>query len=132
MNRRSFLRYSSSALAGAAVASRARRVVAQTRSTLSMVLTGDVILTRRVSSLTDPGFAAVRALLADADCTIGNCELVIAARDEGVPSAAGRSLSSVVRPHIADELRWLGFDLMGTANNHTDSRARDLQGTDDP
>ena len=119
MNRRSFLRVSSGALAGAAVASRARRAVAQTRTTLSMVLTGDVILTRRVSGLAEPGFAAVRALLTEADCTIGNCELVIAARSEGVPSAAGRSLSSVVRPHIAEELRWLGFDMMGTANNHT-------------
>ena len=119
MDRRSFLRVSSGALAGAAAASRARQAVAQTRNTLSMVLTGDVILTRRVSGLSDPGFAAVRALLTESDCTIGNCELVIAARSEGVPSAAGRSLSSVVRPHMADELRWLGFDMMGTANNHT-------------
>jgi poly-gamma-glutamate synthesis protein (capsule biosynthesis protein) len=94
-------------------------VVAQTRDTLSLLLTGDVILTRRVSSLADSGFLAVRQLLNDADCTFGNCELVIADRHEGVPSAAGRSLSSVVRSHMADDLRWLGYDLMGTANNHT-------------
>jgi poly-gamma-glutamate synthesis protein (capsule biosynthesis protein) len=119
MNRRSFLKHSSQALAGAAAVGRARPAVAQTRDTLSLLLTGDVILTRRVSSLTDSGFLAVRKLLGDADCTFGNCELVIADRHEGVPSAAGRSLSSVVRPHIADDLRWLGYDLMGTANNHT-------------
>ena len=89
MDRRAFLRYSSGALAGAAVASRTSRAVAQTRTALSMVLTGDVILTRRVSGLTEPPFTAVRALLTEADCTIGNCELVIAARSEGVPSAAG-------------------------------------------
>ena len=120
MNRRRFLQQSSGALATAALApAAARRVSAQTTRTLSLALTGDVILTRRVSSLTEPGFAGVRALLTGADCTFGNCELVIADRHEGVPSAAGRSLSSVVRPHIADEIRWLGFDLMATANNHT-------------
>jgi poly-gamma-glutamate synthesis protein (capsule biosynthesis protein) len=120
MNRRRFLHQSTSLLAGTALLPAAgRRIAAQAGPTLSMALTGDVILTRRVSALTEPAFAGVRALLTSADCTFGNCELVIAARDEGVPSAAGRSLSSVVRPHLADELRWLGYDLMATANNHT-------------
>lgn len=120
MNRRRFLHQSTRVLAGGALtAGAARRVHAQAARALSVALTGDVILTRRVSTLTDPAFARVRALLTSADCTFGNCELVIAARDEGTPSAAGRSLSSVVRPHIADEIRWLGYDLMGTANNHT-------------
>lgn len=120
MNRRRFLQHSTSVLAGATLAPAAgRRAVAQTTATLSMAFTGDVILTRRVSPLTEPGFVKVRALLTGADCTFGNCELVIADRHEGVPSAAGRSLSSVVRSHMADELRWLGYDVMGTANNHT-------------
>ena len=120
MNRRHFLNQSTRVLAGGVLATgAARRVHAQVTRSLSVALTGDVILTRRASTLTDPEFARVRALLTGADCAFGNCELVIAARDEGTPSAAGRSLSSVVRPHIADELRWLGYDLMGTANNHT-------------
>ncbi len=125
MNRRRFLHQSTSLLAAGTVARTTARTASaagratQTTRTLSMALTGDVILTRRVSGLTDPGFTAVRSLLTGADCTFGNCELVIAARDEGVPSAAGRSLSSVVLPGIADELRWLGYDLMATANNHT-------------
>ncbi|MEP7116244.1 MAG: CapA family protein [Acidobacteriota bacterium] len=127
MNRRRFLHQSTQLLAGGAVAARARRAEArangglrlQATRSLTMTLTGDVILTRRVSSLTEPGFLAVRSLLTSADCTFGNCELVVAARDEGVPSAAGRSLSSVVRPYMADELRWLGYDVMATSNNHT-------------
>ncbi|MFN7976514.1 MAG: CapA family protein [Vicinamibacterales bacterium] len=122
MNRRTFLQQSTGALAGASIVpalAPAARASAQTTRTLSMAFTGDVILTRRISSLTDPAFLKVRALLSGADCTFGNCELVIADRHEGVPSAAGASLSSVVRSHIADEIRWLGFDAMGTANNHT-------------
>ncbi|MGE3274021.1 MAG: CapA family protein [Vicinamibacterales bacterium] len=119
MNRRDFLSYSASALAAASVAARPRRVVAQTRASLQLALTGDVILSRRVSQLTDPRFLAVAELLRGADCTFGNCELVMADRDEGRPSAAGASLSVVVDPMVADEMRWLGYDVMGTANNHS-------------
>ena len=111
MNRRSFLKHSSQALAGAAAVGRARPTVAQTRDTLSLLLTGDVILTRRVSSLTDPGFLAVRKLLGDADCTFGNCELVIADRHEGCVSGGpqpqlGRSAAYRRRLAVA----WLRSD----------------------
>lgn len=116
MKRREFLRRSTAALSGAALA---RRGFAQTKSELRLALAGDVILTRRVSMLEAPGFLEVVERLRDADCTFGNCELVIADRDEGRPSAAGASLSVVVEPYVADEFRWLGFDLMSTANNHT-------------
>lgn len=103
----------------AAVAGRPRPAAAQTKQTMRMALTGDVILSRRVSMLTAPEFLKVAALLQEADCTFGNCELVMAHRDEGAPSAAGRSLSVIVDPAMADEMRWLGYDLMGTANNHS-------------
>ncbi len=85
MNRRRFLHQSSRLLAAGAVAGKTARqssttgLATQTTRSLSLALTGDVILTRRVSGLTDPAFAAVRSLLTSADCTFGNCELVIAA-----------------------------------------------------
>ncbi|MGE0039707.1 MAG: CapA family protein [Vicinamibacterales bacterium] len=119
MNRRDFLQYSAGALAVATATARPRRAFAQTKSTMRMALTGDVILSRRVSNLTDPRFLEVARLLQEADCTFGNCELVLAARGEGRPSAAGRSLSVVVDPMVADEMRWLGYDVMGTSNNHS-------------
>jgi len=58
-------------------------------------------------------------LLRSADCAYGNCELVMAAGDQGYPTAAGSSLSVVVDPKMAEELAWLGYDLMATANNHS-------------
>lgn len=119
MNRRDFLRQSSGALGATALASQPRPASAQTKSSLTLALTGDLIMPRRVSNLTDPRFLDVAKLLQGADCTFGNCEMAIASRSEGVPSAAGRSLSVVVDPGVADELRWLGYDLMGTANNHS-------------
>ncbi len=119
MKRRDFLVRSTSALAAAATTSRARRSFGQTNMTLRLALAGDVILSRRVSMLTEPRFLELAQLLRDADCAVGNCELVMARREEGHPSAAGRSLSVVVDPMVADEMAWLGFDMMSTANNHS-------------
>lgn len=107
------------ALAASAAAPLAGRAFAQTKRTLRLAVTGDVIMSRRISMLEEPRFLEIARLLQSADCTFGNCELVLAGRDEGHPSAAGRSLSVVVVPRIAEELRWLGYDLMGTSNNHS-------------
>ena len=52
-------------------------------------------------------------LLRDADCTYGNCELVMADEEPGFPTAAGGSLSVVASPKMADEFAWLGFDVDG-------------------
>jgi poly-gamma-glutamate capsule biosynthesis protein CapA/YwtB (metallophosphatase superfamily) len=88
-------------------------------SPITVAATGDCILSRRVSHLKDQGFLDVVQLLRSADCAYGNCELVMAAGDPGYPTAAGSSLSVVVDPKMAEELAWLGYDLMGTANNHS-------------
>jgi poly-gamma-glutamate synthesis protein (capsule biosynthesis protein) len=88
-------------------------------SPITVAATGDCILSRRVSHLKDQGFLDVVQLLRSADCAYGNCELVMAAGDPGYPTAAGSSLRVVVDPKMAEELAWLGYDLMGTANNHS-------------
>jgi poly-gamma-glutamate capsule biosynthesis protein CapA/YwtB (metallophosphatase superfamily) len=116
MDRRAFLKQCGPVLAAAASVSHSG--FAQSKETMRLALTGDVILSRHVSMLTSPRFLDVARLLQSADCAFGNCELVMAARDEGDPSAAGASLSVVVDPSIAEELRWIGYDIMGTANNH--------------
>src|SRR6185369_8364296 len=86
---------------------------------ITVAATGDCILSRRVSHLTDPGFLGVVQLLRSADCAYGNCELVMASSEPGYPTAAGASLSVIVDPKMADEFAWLGYDVMGTANNHS-------------
>ena len=117
MNRRDFL-----AGAGATAAFSmfgARGVRASAAAPITVAATGDCILSRRVSHLTDPGFLRVVQLLRSADCAYGNCELVMASSEPGYPTAAGASLSVIVDPKMADELAWLGYDVMGTANNHS-------------
>ena len=114
MHRRDFVR-----LAGAATAYAAWPMDLHAAGSMTVAATGDCILTRRVSQLTDPAFLEVVRLLREADCAYGNCELVMADPDPGFPTAAGASLSVVASPRIADEFAWLGFDVVGTANNHS-------------
>lgn len=80
---------------------------------------GDCLLTRRVSALQDPDFLALVELLHDAQCVYGNCEMVFAE-----PGAVYKAFKHF-DPHVlcapwgTDELRFVGINLMGTANNHT-------------
>ncbi|MEP6757916.1 MAG: CapA family protein [Actinomycetota bacterium] len=91
-----------------------------------LVLTGDVIHTRRLAPTvtTDPAFAAVVERLRAADATFGNLEITIAERDD--PDAWVWSVPEdwaiAGEPHAIEDLRELGFDLVGRANNHAMDR----------
>jgi poly-gamma-glutamate capsule biosynthesis protein CapA/YwtB (metallophosphatase superfamily) len=88
--------------------------------TMAVAATGDCILTRPVSRLKQPQFLKLVEILRSADCLYGNCEMVLADPDSGGhPMFEGAALSVVSDSKIADELAWLGFDVMGAANNHT-------------
>lgn len=86
---------------------------------LTLVAVGDCLLTRRVSALQDPDFLALVELLHGAQCVFGNCEMVFAE-----PGAIYREFKEI-DPHVlcapwgTDELRFMGINFMGTANNHT-------------
>jgi poly-gamma-glutamate capsule biosynthesis protein CapA/YwtB (metallophosphatase superfamily) len=86
---------------------------------LRLAAVGDCLIGRRVSTLRDPGFLDLVKLLRGADCTWGNCEVVF------VDSQNVCKTHKVIDPHVrcetwgADELRFMGINLMGTANNHT-------------
>ena len=86
---------------------------------LTLVGAGDCIISRRVRDLTDPDFLAVAELIRGADCAWGNCEIVIGKGGELYPALKGGDPHAIGDPWTADELRWMGFRLMGTANNHT-------------
>lgn len=86
---------------------------------LTLVGAGDCIITRRVREVTHPDFLALVEILRGADCAWGNCEIVIAKGDELYPAQKGGDPHCCGDPWTADELRWMGFTLMGTANNHT-------------
>jgi poly-gamma-glutamate capsule biosynthesis protein CapA/YwtB (metallophosphatase superfamily) len=122
MNRRQFLKTMAQ---GAAVAAAARVLPGETpaaeaappkRMTLAAV--GDCIVTRKISHRRDPDFLAVAELLRGADCTWGNCELVLADSRELYPAPKGGDPHTIAPPWGADELAFLGIDFVGVANNH--------------
>lgn len=86
---------------------------------LTLVGAGDCILSRRVRDLRHPDFLALTELVRGADCAWGNCEIVIGDGADLYPAWKGIDLHTLGDPWAADELRWMGFRLMGTANNHT-------------
>ncbi|HEY4595291.1 MAG TPA: CapA family protein, partial [Thermoanaerobaculia bacterium] len=70
------------------------------------------------SHLRDPDFLAAVELLRGADCTWGNCELVLANARDVYPAPKGGDPHTIAPPWGADELAFFGIDCVGVANNH--------------
>ncbi len=84
----------------------------------SLCLLGDCLLFRRMRDLRDPALLEMAAILREADCTWANCEIVIAETRGLHPASKGGDPHSYSPPWAADELAWLGVDIVGLANNH--------------
>ena len=86
-----------------------------------LALTGDVIMNTRVSTCRDPDVLAAVEILRTADVTHAHLEIPLHDFDDaGIFGAAEGALAWYRGPTaIADELRWLGVDLVSTASNHS-------------
>lgn len=84
---------------------------------------GDCIVTRPLLSLApgDGAFADVVTLLRGADATFGNLETSIIDLTDtaATPSALPDDWATRAQPETALDLRALGFDMFGRANNHS-------------
>jgi poly-gamma-glutamate synthesis protein (capsule biosynthesis protein) len=124
MDRRTFLKTVSQAAAVAAASRIVPGSIGQPSpaealpSRATLVAVGDCLISRHVSALRDPDFLALAELLRGADATWGNCELVLADSRDLYPAPKGPDLHCIAPPWAADELRWMGIDFVGTANNH--------------
>jgi poly-gamma-glutamate capsule biosynthesis protein CapA/YwtB (metallophosphatase superfamily) len=96
------------------------------RPRFTLAVTGDLLHTRRLAPIAedDERFAQVVARLRAADATFGNLELTVAERDD--PEAWIWSVTEDwalgSEPHVIEDLRDLGFDIVGRANNHAMDR----------
>ncbi len=115
MKRRSFLKASASLLATSGLGTRA---LASPHNQISLAAVGDCIITRKVSHARDPRFLALVNILRDSDCSIGNCEMTFGDAHGLEPTPKGADMNLICPQFGADELAWMGFDLMGCANNH--------------
>jgi poly-gamma-glutamate capsule biosynthesis protein CapA/YwtB (metallophosphatase superfamily) len=84
---------------------------------VEVVATGDAILTHPISANPEPGFAEMVELLRGASVTISNLEMVFPGRGRS-PSTTMHGTPLGVDPEVLSELKWLGIDIFGMANNH--------------
>jgi len=86
----------------------------------TLALTGDVIMNTPVSACHDADVLAAVDVLREADVTHAHLEIPLHDFDgPDVFGAAEGALSWMRGPtRIADELRWLGVDLVSAASNH--------------
>ena len=87
-------------------------------SRFTMALTGDSIITRKLSVYEEPEFLKMIELIRDADVAFTNVEMLF--HDyESYPMASSGGTWMRAQPEIAQELVWAGFDLGSLANNHS-------------
>ena len=84
----------------------------------TMALTGDSIITRKLSPYREPQFLAMIAMIRNADMAFTNLEMLF---HDYEPYPAHQSGGTWMRgdPALAGELVWAGFDMVARANNHT-------------
>ncbi len=89
----------------------------------SAAAVGDLIISRPLSQYDGrmPPFSAVLEILRGADVTFGNLETTIfePRSFEGAPYSWDGDWTNASLPAVAGDLRSMGFDIVGRANNHS-------------
>jgi len=85
--------------------------------TFTLALTGDAIITRRLSPYRETEFVRLMELIRGADAAFTNLEMLF--HDyEPYPMHESGGTYMQAEPALAQELVWAGFDLVSMANNH--------------
>jgi poly-gamma-glutamate capsule biosynthesis protein CapA/YwtB (metallophosphatase superfamily) len=85
---------------------------------MTMALTGDSLITQKLSVHTDPQFTKLIDVIRGADMAFTNFEMLL--HDyEPYPSTESGGTYMRAEPSIAKELVWAGFDMVARANNHS-------------
>ena len=87
---------------------------------ITLVATGDSLITMRQSVHTEPEFIEMVDLIRSADVAFTNFEMLV--HDYGgdaYPAAQSGGTYMRADPSIVEEIKWMGFDIVSTANNHS-------------
>lgn len=87
--------------------------------TMTFALTGDAIITRRLSPHQEPEFLRLVDVIRGADVAFTNLEMLFHDYTEGYPATHSGGTWMAAEPLMARELVWAGFDIVSRANNHT-------------
>lgn len=85
---------------------------------ISFALTGDSIITRKLSVYDEPAFLRVINLIRGADVAFTNLEMLFHDFEPYAMSASGGTYMRA-EPALVKDLVWAGFDMVARANNHT-------------
>jgi poly-gamma-glutamate capsule biosynthesis protein CapA/YwtB (metallophosphatase superfamily) len=94
-----------------------RMIYDSERGDIAIVAVGDVMLTRRLTPFTEPQFLALVELVRGGDANFFNLETAVRLPDEGAPIVT-RGTIMTTPPALLDDIKWMGFNLAGAANNH--------------
>ncbi len=84
---------------------------------LSITLTGDSIITRKLSVYKEPNFLKMIEIIRSSDVAFTNLETLF--HDyETYPMHKSGGTYMRSEPELAKELKWAGFDMVSRANNH--------------
>jgi len=87
---------------------------------LSLVATGDSLITLRQSVYSEPEFERLLRVIRGVDVAFTNLEMLLHDYDEDCyPAAECGGTYTRAPPRILDELTWMGFNMFSTANNHS-------------
>jgi poly-gamma-glutamate synthesis protein (capsule biosynthesis protein) len=85
--------------------------------TMSFALTGDSIITMKISVFDEPAYMDMINIIRSSDVAVTNFEGLFH-NYEGYPSAQSGGTYVTGEPELAGELTWAGFDMLCRANNH--------------
>jgi poly-gamma-glutamate capsule biosynthesis protein CapA/YwtB (metallophosphatase superfamily) len=87
---------------------------------MSLVATGDSLITMRQSVHSEPEFMELVEIIRNSDVAFTNHEMLLHDYEEDCyPSAQSGGTYTRAPPEIIEELIWMGFDIVSTANNHS-------------
>jgi len=89
----------------------------KTQNEFNLVLTGDSMITQKLSAYMEDEFLSMIELIRSADIAFTNLEVLIH-NYEGYPTPDCQGTHMAADPFVATELRWAGFNLFSRANNH--------------
>ena len=84
---------------------------------VSMMLLGDVMPTRRLAVFGEERYLKLRELCTGADATFANLETAVHRYLDGHQNISGGTYMTT-EPQLLEDLKWLGVNLVSTANNH--------------
>lgn len=87
---------------------------------INIAASGDSFITMRLSIYTEPRFLELVELIRGADVAFTNLEVLLHDYEENVyPAAECGGTYTRADPALIEDLKWMGFDMVSTANNHS-------------